>query len=153
MTADCNDDRAAELLRFTGAVERAPAIRAWLDARPGELGSIARSWFTFMRGCGGDVRELVHDGYATVCVDDAPFCYVGVFRNHVNVGFFRGATLPDPSGLLQGTGRFMRHVQIKPGSAFDVAALELLICAAYRDIKARLETAARVPNRSLPVAR
>jgi hypothetical protein len=126
------------LLQFPGAVERDPAVATWLDAQPGELGSMARTWFAFMRQCAADVRELMHDGYATVCLQDAPFAYVGVFRAHVNVGFFHGAALPDPAGLLEGTGKFMRHVKIKPGHALDAASLQALITAAYRDIRRRV---------------
>ena len=129
------------LLRFNGAVERDPAIHRWLDAQPGELGSIARTWFTRMRQCGSGVRELMHDGFATACVEDAPFAYVGVFTAHVNVGFFHGAALPDPTRLLQGTGKSMRHVKVKPGLALDAATLDALITAAYRDIVARLKLA------------
>lgn len=129
------------LLRFTGAVERAPAIGRWLDAQPSELGSIARRWFALMRRCGADVRELMHDGYPTVCVEDAPFAYVSVFTDHVNVGFFHGTALPDPAGLLQGTGKYMRHVKVKPGLALDGSSLEALIASAYRDIGARLKVA------------
>jgi hypothetical protein len=129
------------ILRFTGAVERAPAIDRWLDARPSELGSIARTWFARMRQCGADVRELLHDGYPTVCVGDAPFAYVGVFKDHVNVGFFHGAGLPDPGSLLQGEGKFMRHVKVTPGLALDASSLEALITAAYKDIVKRLEAA------------
>jgi hypothetical protein len=125
------------LLRFSGAVERDPAIDAWLDAQRSELASIAKTWFTLMRQCGGDVRELMHDGYATVCVADAPFAYVGVFTAHVNVGFFQGAALPDPAGLLQGTGKYMRHVKIRPNVPFDNSSLAALVTAAYRDIVAR----------------
>jgi hypothetical protein len=126
------------LLRFSGAVERDPAIDAWLEARPIELGSIARSWFAVMRRCGPDVRELMHDGYPTVCVEDAPFAYVGAFTAHVNVGFFHGAALSDPARLLEGKGKYMRHVKIRPGLALDGLSLEALIAAAYRDIVARL---------------
>lgn len=129
------------LLRYYGAVERAPDIDVWLDGQPGELGAIARTWFAFMRRRGPDVRELMHDGYATVCVQDVPFAYVGVFQAHVNVGFFRGAQLPDPSGLLQGTGKNMRHVKIRPAAALDASALEALIIVAYRDIVARVKAA------------
>ena len=129
------------LLRFTGAVERAPAIDRWLDTQPSELGAIARTWFLLMRQCGADVRELMHDGYPTVCVEDAAFAYVGVFRAHVNVGFFHGAALPDPASLLQGTGKYMRHVKLKPGSVVDGPSLEALITTAYRDIVARLKVA------------
>ena len=70
---------------------------------------------------------------------DAPFGYVNVFTSHVNVGFFQGAALPDPDHLLQGTGKFMRHVKLKPGTPTNDAALNALIEAAYSDIKARVE--------------
>lgn len=131
----------AALLRFSGAVERDPAIDRWLDAQPSELGAMARTWFARMRRCGADVRELMHDGYATVCVQDAPFACVGAFRAHVNVGFFHGAVLPDPAALLEGTGKHMRHVKIKPGLALHGPLLEALIDAAYRDIVVRLTAA------------
>jgi hypothetical protein len=94
-----------------------------------------------MRQCGADVRELMHDGCPTVCVEDAPFAYVNAFKAHVNVGFFHGAGLTDPAGLLQGTGKYMRHVKVKPGLALDGSSLEGLITAAYRDIVARLRVA------------
>ena len=106
-----------------------------------ELGSIARIWLTQMRRCGADVRELMHDGCPTVCVEDAPFAYVNAFRAHVNVGFFHGAALPDPAGLLEGTGKYMRHVKLKPDRAIDGSSLEALIAAAYRDIVATLKAA------------
>src|SRR5688572_2624511 len=102
------------LLTFSGTVDHDPAIDRWIDGQPSDLASIARSWFTRMRQCGKDVRELLHDGCANVCVRDAPFAYVGAFKAHVNVGFFHGARLPDPAGLLQGTGKRMRHVKIRP---------------------------------------
>jgi hypothetical protein len=128
-----------ELLRFNGAVDRDPAIEAWFNARPGELGAIAREWFQVMRGCGDEVRELLHDGCPVACLGDAPFGYVNVFTSHVNVGFFQGAMLPDPAHLLQGAGKFMRHVKLRPGTATNAVALARLIEAAYADIKARVE--------------
>jgi len=131
----------ANLLRFNGAVHRDPAIAAWLRAHDGELGALARHWFAMLRNCGDEVRELLHDGCPTACLGDVPFGYVGVFTAHVNVGFFHGAALPDPAGLLQGSGRFMRHVKLKPGTPINAAALSTLIHAAYADIKSRVEHA------------
>jgi hypothetical protein len=128
-----------ELLRFNGAVERDLAIDAWMKEHPGELGAIAHHWFDVMRKCGDEVRELLHDGCPVACLGDAPFAYVNVFTSHVNVGFFQGAALPDPARLLQGAGRFMRHVKLRPGTATSAAALSALIEAAYSDIKARVE--------------
>jgi hypothetical protein len=128
-----------ELLRFNGTVEHDPAIDAWMKKHAGELGSIAREWFKVMRGCGDEVREILHDGCPVACLGDVPFGYVNVFTSHVNVGFFQGATLPDPARLLQGAGKFMRHVKLRPGTATDAASLNRLIEVAYSDIKTRVE--------------
>jgi hypothetical protein len=128
-----------ELLRFNGAVERDPAIDAWMKERSGELGAMAQQWFEVMRKCGDEVRELLHDGCPVACLGDAPFGYVNVFAAHVNVGFFQGAALADPARLLQGSGRFMRHVKLRPGTPINSAALSRLIEMAYSDIKARVE--------------
>jgi len=128
----------SSFLRFDGAVNRQPLIDAWFDARNAELGAIARAWFEEMRNCGQDVTELLHDGHPTACVADAAFGYVNVFTSHVNIGFFHGASLSDPAGLLQGSGRFMRHVKARPGSLPDEAALQALVRAAYVDIKKKL---------------
>jgi len=128
-----------DLLRFNGAVERDPAIAAWMKERAGDLGAMAHRWFEVMRKCGDEVRELLHDGCPVACLGDAPFAYVNVFTSHVNVGFSHGAGLPDPARLLQGNGKFMRHVKLRPGTAINAAALRSLISAAYSDIKARVE--------------
>ena len=128
-----------EILRFNGAVEHDPAVGAWLNAHQDELGELAREWFQVMRNCGDEVRELVHDGCPVACLGDAPFGYVNVFTSHMNVGFFQGAALPDPARLLQGTGKFMRHVKLRPGTATNAASLRKLIEAAYADIKTRVE--------------
>jgi hypothetical protein len=119
-------------------VKRAPAVQAWLDGQPEHLRAIARPWFERMRECGDDVRELMHDGCPTACVGDAGFGYVDTFTAHVNVGFFRGSTLPDPAGLLVGTGKLGRHVKLRPGVPVDSAALNALVTEAYRNIKACL---------------
>jgi hypothetical protein len=70
---------------------------------------------------------------------DAPFGYVNVFTSHVHVGFFHGASLPDSARLLQGNGKFVRHVKLRPGMATNAAALSRLIDTAYSDIKERVE--------------
>ncbi len=128
-----------ELFRLHGTVERDPAIDGWMKEHPGALGGIAREWFEVMRRCGDEVRETLHDGCPTACLGDAAFGYVNVFKSDVNVGFFQGASLPDPARLLQGTGKFMRHVKLKPGIAANDSALRRLIEEAYSDIKERVE--------------
>ncbi len=127
------------LLRFNGTVLRDPSIDAWMQRHQGPLGAIAHHWFEVMRQCGDEVRETLHDGCPTACLGDFPFAYVNVFTSHVNVGFFHGAALPDPARLLQGTGRFMRHIKLFAGTTSDAASITRLIETAWEDIKARVE--------------
>ena len=127
------------LMRFPSSVKRDPDIEAWINEHSDELGAIAKYWFEVMRDCGDDVRELLHDGHPTACVADSAFAYVNAFKAHVNVGFFRGAELPDPNGLLEGTGKFMRHAKLRPEGEVDAAALLKLINTAYTDMKGRLK--------------
>ena len=89
------------LLRFETAAKRDPAIEAWFESRASELRTLARPWYERMRQCGDDVRELLR------------------------------AHLADPAGLLEGTGKNMRHVKLRPGSEIDRQALAGLIQAAY----------------------
>ncbi|MFL6590370.1 MAG: DUF1801 domain-containing protein [Chthoniobacterales bacterium] len=128
----------SDLFRFRAAVERDPAVELWMREHADELGAIARRWFKVMRGCGDDVRELLHDGHPTACVGEAAFGYVNAFKAHVNVGFFRGAEIPDPKGQLEGTGKVMRHVKLSPSRNVDAAALTDLIKSAYADMKTRV---------------
>ncbi len=128
-----------QIFRFSSAVKRHPGVDAWMKDHSGELGAIARHWFDVMRECGDDVRELLHDGHPTACIADAAFGYVDAFTAHVNVGFYRGAELADPAQLLEGTGKYMRHVKITPDSDIDASALTQLVESAYTDMKRRLE--------------
>jgi hypothetical protein len=127
----------SQVLRFPGGLKRDAAIESWMRKHPAELGSIAGRWFEVMRNCGEDVRELLHDGHPTACIGDAAFGYVNAFRDHVNVGFFRGAEIADPQRLLEGSGKYMRHVKLRPDGNVDEAALTKLIEAAYIDMKRR----------------
>jgi len=136
---------SSPLFTLTNTHKRDPAIDAWLRSHDGELGAIARHWFGFMRNLGDDVRELLHDGHPTACVGEAAFGYVNVFTAHVNVGFFRGAELADPAGLLEGSGKLLRHVKLGPGRTVDAVLLESLIEAAYADIRERVSQDGRPP--------
>ena len=127
-----------QLFRLTGAVGRDPQVDAWFTASDHDLRRLAQPWFEALRACGPDVGELMHDGHPTACVGDAAFAYVDAFSAHVNIGFFHGAALDDPAGLLEGAGKRMRHVKVRWGRPVDEAALNALIAAAYRDVRARL---------------
>jgi hypothetical protein len=127
------------VLLLSGAAKRDPIIEEWLN-KTDALTALARTWFKKIRACGEDVLELMHDGCPVACVEDAPFVYVNVFKSHTDVGFFYGAHLDDPARLLEGTGKNMRHMKLKPGREPDSDALGNLIHAAYLDVKIRLRT-------------
>ena len=126
-----------QIFWFTNSVRRDSAIELWINAQQGELGLIARHWCEVMRELGDDVRELMHDGHPTFCVENAAFAYINAFNAHVNVGFFRGSELDDPARLLDGTGKHMRHVKLRPESEVERSALIELIEAAYKDMQQR----------------
>lgn len=128
-----------QIFLFSNSVKHDPTIDAWMKEHSDRLGSIAQHWFDIIRECGDDVRELLHDGHPTACVGEAAFAYVNAFTGHVNVGFFRGAELEDPVQLLEGTGKYMRHVKLRPESNVDATALTKLIKTAYTDMKERLK--------------
>lgn len=127
-----------ELFLFPDAISHSWKVDEWLSGDPAELYSIARQWFEVFRECGDDVNELLHDGYPTACLNGAAFGYVNVYKSHLNVGFYMGAFIDDPHLLLEGSGKRMRHVKLKPKKDIDSEALSELIHAAYTDMRARL---------------
>jgi putative acetyltransferase len=129
-----------DVMRFPDAVRASADVQQWLDSRRGPLGTIARHWFARLRDGGADVCELMHDGCATACIGDGAFAYVGVYRAHVSIGFFHGTVLPDPGAVLEGAGRFMRHVKLRPGDEDRTRQIEALISAARLDMRQRQHT-------------
>jgi hypothetical protein len=126
-----------ELFLFPSARRRHPDVEAWFSLTD-PLRVMAQVWFDRAKACGKDVQELLHDGYPVACVGEAVFVYVNAFKAHANIGFYCGAMLPDPAGLLEGEGKRMRHVKLRPGHKLDEAALQNLIRAAYADMRQRL---------------
>lgn len=126
------------LFRLSGTSKEDPEVEQWLADCPGALGELARYWFGRLRDCGPGIEVTLHDGQPTACLDGAALAYINAFSNHVNLGFFQGAELSDPKGLLEGTGKYMRHVKLKPDSNTDTEALLSLLNAAYEDLRTRL---------------
>ena len=119
------------IFRLTGGRKQSPEVNDWLKKQDNELGTMARCWMEEIRGCGSDVIELIHDGRPTACIADVPFVYVAVYKAHIGIGFFRGAELTDPDGLLEGSGKMMRHIKIRPEKTIRETAICQLIATAY----------------------
>jgi hypothetical protein len=67
------------------------------------------------------------------------FCHVVTYTNHVNLGFNRGALLPDPNRVLSGAGKLIRHITI--GSEKDLQRPFL-----RRYLQAAIEQVGRPPQ-------
>jgi hypothetical protein len=128
---------ADALFLLPRAQRRDPHVAAWFDLTD-PFRMMVQPWFERMRSCGDDVRETLHDGMPTATVGEAAFAYVNAFTAHASIGFFHGNALPDPAGLLEGSGKRMRHVKLRPGVEVDEKALCDLITAAYKDVQRRL---------------
>ncbi|MBM4427570.1 MAG: DUF1801 domain-containing protein [Chloroflexi bacterium] len=67
------------------------------------------------------------------------YVYIMPLKDSVNLGFFHGANLNDPKGLLEGTGAKMRHVKIRLLTDIKNAEITALIRAAIRERKTALK--------------
>jgi hypothetical protein len=61
-----------------------------------------------------------------------PVAFVYAAPDHVQFGFFAGSALKDPKKLLQGAGRYVRHVKVRATSALDAQALRALLQQAVK---------------------
>jgi hypothetical protein len=61
---------------------------------------------------------------------NGPFVYIKAFKNHINFGFWRGVDLPDPEGVLSGTGKKMRHIQLRAVEDIDRDQLQRFVRSA-----------------------
>lgn len=61
------------------------------------------------------------------------YAYIMPQSSYVNLGFFYGTALPDPEGLLEGSGRTMRHVKIRSLEAAGQPAIRDLLRAALQE--------------------
>ena len=83
---------------------------------------IARALRRLVRAAAPDAQERISWGNPCYYID-GPVIYIAASRDHVKLGFFQGASLTDPHGLVEGTGKGMRHVKVR--SQGDIRAAEL----------------------------
>lgn len=126
------------LFRLSNTQVNDPAIAAYFAAQPPHLRALAEPWYHHLRARGDEVREILHDGHPTLCLGEAAFAYVAVFTAHVSLGFFQGSSLPDPTHLLRGSGKFMRHIKLTHATPVPQAAIHALIQSAWLDIQSRI---------------
>ena len=127
------------------AAKKAPAkkaaARAPAPASPRNSGRTVDAYVVGMRDWRGDtvsaLRQLIREvapeatesmkwGQPVYDVN-GPFAHIKAYRNHVNFGFWRGADLTDPKGILKGTGSRMRHVELRSLADIDAPVLQSMV--------------------------
>src|SRR4051812_42709601 len=96
---------------------------------PAAQQGIARGLRGLVRRAAPELAETVKWGHACY-VGGSPVCSIVPYPSHVNLAFFRGAELRDPDGLLEGTGKGMRHVKVRTTGRMHRRAVADLVRAA-----------------------
>jgi hypothetical protein len=76
--------------------------------------------------------EAVKWGNGCWVGDDGPVAYVFSASEYVQFGFFYGSSLKDPKRMLEGTGKFVRHIKVPARSTIDERAFAALLRQAAR---------------------
>jgi hypothetical protein len=88
---------------------------------------IIRALRTFVRRVEPRLSEAVKWGNGCWIGKDGPVAYVYSDTGYVQFGFFRGSSLRDPKGLLEGKGRYVRHIKVRDVSEIDPRAFTPLL--------------------------
>jgi hypothetical protein len=107
-------------------------IDTYLDKKPPELADVAEKLRALVKRVVKDTKESVNPWKIPTFESNGPMCFFMVGKNHVTFGFLRGTSLPDPQGLLEGTGKNLRHVKVKSVDDLKKPALKKLILAAAK---------------------
>ena len=79
------------------------------------------------------------------------FCMIPIYSNHFNLGFNKGTVIKDPEKLLQGTGKWIRHIPIKTIDDYRNSDVKALIKSAI-DL-ALEDTSAKTINQGLIISK
>lgn len=135
-------------------MRRLPApLRELLDAYDPQVRRLFRASRDRVLEAAPEANELVYDAYNAVAAAYSfserlkdGFCHVAAYTSHVNLGFHRGAELPDPEGLLEGSGVRIRHVKIRALADLDRPGVRTLVAAAARGGRSRVASSPRGPS-------
>jgi len=97
-----------------------------------ELRKVVGGLRRFVKTIVPGVKETKNSWGIPTFVAPNPFCFYMVGKNHVTFGFHYGASLEDPEGRLEGTGKNLRHVKLRNAEALEQKGLRNLVRAAAR---------------------
>jgi len=107
--------------------------------QPPEMAKLTRAVLAKLRTRFPGAVELVYDKKRGMVVGFCPderasnvINSIGVYSKWINLYFFEGDTLPDPEGLLQGTGHTVRNLRITSAADLDRPAVKALMAEALK---------------------
>ena len=101
------------------------------DENP-ELRKVVRALRSFVKGAVPGMKETVNSWGVSTFEKENPFCCYMVGKHHVTFGFHYGTSLEDPEGLLEGTGKNIRHVKLRTAADLERKGLRQLVVAVSR---------------------
>jgi hypothetical protein len=108
------------------------AYLKFLKKRRSKLVEVAEGLRQLMKRTVAGTKESVNPWKIPTFGSNGPMCFLMVGKNHVTLGFLRGTALLDPAGLLEGTGKNLRHVKLRTMEDLRNPALKRLLLAAAR---------------------
>jgi hypothetical protein len=112
------------------------AVEAFIAAQKPDVQPVVRRLRQLVRQTAPDLKEYV-DRYGVLRYGRSTgmrdwICYISGHTAHANLGFARGAELADPDGIVEGTGKNLRHVKLRTVEAVERPAVRRLVEAACR---------------------
>ena len=108
-------------------------LETLLVSRSDEVAETLQAACAAVRKAAPEACEHIFETYVIGCLftftrkAGGAFCHPVAYANHVNLGFNRGAELDDPDGLLEGTGKLIRHVRIEDSALLRKRGVQKLI--------------------------
>ncbi len=91
------------------------AIAEMLDTHTPEIQELVQALRELIQAAAPELVEEVKTGWGNIVYKrNGVVCAISPYSNHVNLNFYQGISLPDPARVLEGTGRSLRHVKIRP---------------------------------------
>ena len=112
-----------------------PQARIWIDGyvkNAGKLAGVTKAVRTLLKRTVKGGEEYVNPWKIPSFDSNGPLCCFMVGKEHVTFAFMRGAALPDPEKLLEGTGKGVRHVKLRSVADVKRGGVKTLIAEAAK---------------------
>jgi hypothetical protein len=128
----------------------AQALDGFIAKLAPDMAKLTRAVLKTMRARLPGAVEMVYDkknglvvGFCPTERASAVINSIMVYRKHINLYFFEGDSLPDPEGVLQGTGSMVRHIRLTSASDLHSPAVKALMAEARKRADQPLNPKAR----------